>query len=500
VDSPFGAYAERERARHAGRFVARRMDVNMQATAASANDLATINAKIDTLRQEAAAAFAKVQEVVNGQGSDMQVIASAVERLDGETLTQHEDEIELRRMVEELQKDVQKHEVTINDAGLNDFVLKTKLDHVTGRIEQAFGDIEKVVGTMCTDKAEFDAKVVESGANLKAEVDVLAARVAKTEVSCDMAKQFIGKTAGRDVVATPSAGAASSSCSSLRGLQEFDQLEGLYLTMETGMVKMTKDVEQIMQAIEHLQQAATAPGQDQSTAPKVDDSGCHCPHVTTLCIEMAALTARVDGMAGRGVSPPPGMPGQETRGPVHAGSTPEAHDGWGHYLAARAQATASAPATAPACGQTGNVAQAQGPTHSQWEQAPQAPVPGQVPGGEWWNGPQRSYGGNNRSIYADSKVYDEKMAQSDLYKYDGKPGTGDIWKVRMRNYLTSKLPSLKPILAFSENMGDVPIDEARLWHEAGTQGWRLDAEIGVMSGHVWSFLNSVLDDRAFTTF
>ena len=234
MDSPFGAYAERERARHAGRFVARRMDVNMQATAASANDLATINAKIDTLRQEAAAAFAKVQEVVNGQGSDMQVIASAVERLDGETLTQHEDETELRRMVEELQKDVQKHEVTINDAGLNDFVLKTKLDHVTGRIEQAFGDIEKVVGTMCTDKAEFDAKVVESGANLKAEVDVLAARVAKTEVSCDMAKQFIGKTAGRDVVATPSAGAASSSCSSLRGLQEFDQLEGLYLTMETG--------------------------------------------------------------------------------------------------------------------------------------------------------------------------------------------------------------------------------------------------------------------------
>ena len=211
----------------------------MQPTAASAGDMANLNVKIDALRQEAAAAFAKVQEVVNAQGNDIQTIANTVERIDGETLTQHEDHTELRHMVEDVQRNVMEHETTINDAGLNDFVLKTKLDHVTGRIEQAFGDIDRVVGTMRTDKAEFDAKVVESGANLKAEVDVLAARVAKTEVSCDMTKQFIGKTASHDAAAAPSAAAASSSCSSLRGLQEFDQLEGLYLTMETGMVKMT---------------------------------------------------------------------------------------------------------------------------------------------------------------------------------------------------------------------------------------------------------------------
>ena len=91
---------------------------------------------------------------------------------------------------------------------------------------------------------------------------------------------------------------------------------------------------------------------------------------------------------------------------------------------------------------------------------------------------------NGRVIYADSKVYDEKVAQSDMYKYDGKARSGDVWKVRTKNYMTSKLPSIRPILAFSEQMGDMAVTEERLWAEAQARGWYLDADIGVMSGHI----------------
>jgi len=319
--------------------MARRIEVDVQPTAGSAADMTNMDKKVDDLRREVAEAFHKVTAALNGHAVDIATLTTDRDRIDGEIFEMNEDWVEVKGKIENQHRDIIQLGATIHDAGLNDFVLKTKLNDMTTKIEEAFTKIQENVTRAEESKAAFDKLVVESGSNLKNEVDSMDKRVNKLEVQHDMAKQFMGKAAAAAMQASSATSATptsmpSAACGpSLRGNMEFDQLEGLYHEMHEAVVNQNQAIEHLQTAVigpqetpKVLQEPSMGPGPTvggQTVNGKPDSSGCHCPHVSELCIEMVAVQSRVTsieqhfntlnrmGMAANEVNPEPPAPVME---------------------------------------------------------------------------------------------------------------------------------------------------------------------------------------------
>ncbi len=362
-DSPFGHYAQRMRDSDGqARASTRRIDITMSTAAAPATDLPHVDQKVDALRREVAAAFQKIQEEVNGHTTELHRLGGEHDRVDGDLLSLNEDQVELRNLVDVTESTVAQHSRVVEDAGLNDFVLKHKLDHVTGEIEKAFGEIRGVVDKMQVEKLEFDQKVVESGANLKVDLDKLTSRVANTEVAADWSKHHIGKAAERasrqeaSAASGPAAADSANGLGDLRDYAEFEQLEHAYTKVQQDLNNMIQEVERLQEAVV-MRTPQGPPGMDggKGTAASRDSSGCHCPHVTELVVQMAEIRERVAALAQQGAA-------GGRHGAPQAAPQPEPHDGWAQYLASRAAAAAG---HAPPHGEQGQAPTPQAPDHSQ---------------------------------------------------------------------------------------------------------------------------------------
>jgi len=94
-----------------------------------------------------------------------------------------------------------------------------------------------------------------------------------------------------------------------------------------------------------------------------------------------------------------------------------------------------------------------------------------------------------------SWLFDDKIALSDSYSFDGVKG-GDTWRKRVRGYLISKRPELKPILDFSEGMGNEVFTNDALVADAGTYRWMTETNVRRLSEILWGFLNTCLSGKA----
>jgi len=230
-----------------------------------------------------------------------------------------------------------------------------------------------------------------------------------------------------------------------------------------------------------------------------DGSGCpHCIHVTRNVLkianieaEMAEIKAKIQNLSTNASAN--GQPASSTPTGAPAYSQPSVRDAWGGWNAATATPAAGAPGAAAASASMPAPSASTPPTS-----APQPP-PGvdgqwQHPGGPLggWNG--RWGDAATRPLDYGSRVFDDKVATSDLYRYNGADGDG--WRQRTRNFLISKVPALEPILFWAEHQGSTEIPPDRLQAAVMAHNWRLDTDVVVLSGLIWGFLNSACQDKA----
>jgi len=223
-----------------------------------------------------------------------------------------------------------------------------------------------------------------------------------------------------------------------------------------------------------------------------DGSGCPpCIHVTrnmlkitNLEAEMAEIKVKVQSL-NRDVSAN-GQPDRSTPTGATAHSQPPARDAWGGYNAATATLAPGALAAAAPPAWTPPTSAPQPPpgVDAQWQQ------PGAQLGG--WNG--RWSDAAARPLDYSSRVFDDKVATSDLYRYNGTDGDG--WRQRTRNFLISKVPALEPILFWAEHQGSTEIPVERAQAAVMAHSWRLETDVVVLSGLIWGFLNSACTDKA----
>jgi hypothetical protein len=94
-----------------------------------------------------------------------------------------------------------------------------------------------------------------------------------------------------------------------------------------------------------------------------------------------------------------------------------------------------------------------------------------------------------------SKLFDDKVAMSEDYRFDGVKG-GDSWRKKVRGYFISKLPEMRPILLYSESMGHDVFTNEMLVAEASTCRWMTESNVERLSEVLWGFLNTCLKDKA----
>ena len=89
------------------------------------------------------------------------------------------------------------------------------------------------------------------------------------------------------------------------------------------------------------------------------------------------------------------------------------------------------------------------------------------------------------------RLFDDKIASSPLYAYDGVKD-GEKWLKKTRGYFMTKCPDLKPILAFAEGMSEQVITADHLNAEAAKGGWMTEMSTGGLGLAVWGFLITCL--------
>ena len=98
-----------------------------------------------------------------------------------------------------------------------------------------------------------------------------------------------------------------------------------------------------------------------------------------------------------------------------------------------------------------------------------------------------------------SRVFDDKVALSAAYTYDGTTG-GEQWRRKVRGYWVAKCPGLRPILDWAEAMDDTEITPEELADKATTNFWMTEVNVKRMDEVVWGFLNLALHGEAHTCF
>ena len=79
-----------------------------------------------------------------------------------------------------------------------------------------------------------------------------------------------------------------------------------------------------------------------------------------------------------------------------------------------------------------------------------------------------------------SKLFDDRVAMSDDYRFDGVKG-GDAWLKKIRGYFVSKCPEIKPILEFAEQHGHGQFTNDALVAEASTYRWMTETNVRRLS-------------------
>ena len=97
------------------------------------------------------------------------------------------------------------------------------------------------------------------------------------------------------------------------------------------------------------------------------------------------------------------------------------------------------------------------------------------------------------------RIFDDKVALSEDYRYDGANG-GAKWKKRVRGYWLSKLPDFQPILDWAEDMDDQLVTDDLLKALAAAHYWMTEVDVRRTSGIIWGFLRSCLKGEAETLF
>ena len=139
-------------------------------------------------------------------------------------------------------------------------------------------------------------------------------------------------------------------------------------------------------------------------------------------------------------------------------------------------------------------------------------APGGGPGG-FGQGPGSSGGGapgdwsptwpqhtrNDESRIDYSKIFDDKVALSTEYAYNGGDG-GDRWRQKTYGYLISKCPTLSKILKWAEGCDNRSISQDAWMAENNQEKWMTELNLVKLSEALWGFLNTCLKDEAHTTF
>ena len=93
-----------------------------------------------------------------------------------------------------------------------------------------------------------------------------------------------------------------------------------------------------------------------------------------------------------------------------------------------------------------------------------------------------------------SKLFDDRVAMSDDYRFDGVKG-GDAWLKKIRGYFVSKCPEIKPILEYAEQMGHESFTNDALVAEANTYRWMTETNIRRLSEVLCGFLDTCLKEK-----
>ena len=93
-----------------------------------------------------------------------------------------------------------------------------------------------------------------------------------------------------------------------------------------------------------------------------------------------------------------------------------------------------------------------------------------------------------------SKLFDDRVAMSDDYRFDGVKG-GDAWLKKIRGYFVSKCHGIKPILEFAEQHGHEKFTNDALAAEASTYRWMTETDVRRLSDVLWGFPHTCLKEK-----
>ncbi len=105
----------------------------------------------------------------------------------------------------------------------------------------------------------------------------------------------------------------------------------------------------------------------------------------------------------------------------------------------------------------------------------------------------------NMSAYDLNKLFDDKLALSSGFVYDGERH-GEVWKRKVRGYWIAKCPDILPILNFAEDLDTAELTFEGLQREASSYKWMTELNTRRLGEIIWGFLNTCLADKARTCF
>ncbi len=101
--------------------------------------------------------------------------------------------------------------------------------------------------------------------------------------------------------------------------------------------------------------------------------------------------------------------------------------------------------------------------------------------------------------YTLNKLFDDKIALSQEYTYNGTTG-GQQWRRKVRGYFLAKCPDLQPLLDWAESKEDQIITDEELKAKAAENFWMMELDVKRCSSVVWGFLGICLKDAAHSLY
>ena len=105
-----------------------------------------------------------------------------------------------------------------------------------------------------------------------------------------------------------------------------------------------------------------------------------------------------------------------------------------------------------------------------------------------------------RSLRWDSRLFDEKVAANDLYRWDGGDKGADSWRGRVRDYVIGKCHLLRPMMDWAESMEYMPCTKERIDEQYAYSMVDVNESIDIMAMHLWSWLRMCLSGTALAAF